>query len=186
MVSTADFKRGMKIQYKGEPFEIVDFQHVKIGRGGAIVRTKLKGMFSGAVLEDAFRSGEKFESPHLEQRQSQFLYEKDGLYYFMDIETYEQVSLSEEQIKESRKFLKENTVVNILYYKDGPAAVELPIFVELMVKETEPGFKGDTASASGKPAVLETGVAVKVPFHINVGDIIKVDTRTLEYIERVK
>jgi elongation factor P len=186
LVSTSDFRKGLKIEYKGEPCEIVDFQHVKMGRGGAIVRTKLRNISTGAVLEDAFRSGEKFETPQLEEKQMQYLYEQDGLFYFMDTDSYEQTPLTEEQLKDTRKFLKDNTVVTMLYYRDTPITVELPTFVELMVQETDPGFKGDTASGGSKPATLETGAVVKVPFHINKGDIIKVDTRTSEYIERVK
>lgn len=186
MISTADFRKGSKIQYKGEPCEILDFQHVKMGRGGAIVRTKLKNISTGAVLEDTFRSGEKFETPQLEEKQMQYLYEQDGFYYFMDTESYEQTPLTEEQLKDTKKFLKENTVVTMLYHRGSPLTVELPIFVELAVQETEPGFKGDTASGGSKPATLETGAVVKVPFHINTGDVIKVDTRTSEYIERVK
>jgi elongation factor P len=157
-----------------------------MGRGGAIVRTKLRNISTGAVLEDAFRSGEKFETPQLEEKQMQYLYEQDGLFYFMDTDSYEQTPLTEEQLKDTRKFLKDNTVVTMLYYRDTPITVELPTFVELMVQETDPGFKGDTASGGSKPATLETGAVVKVPFHINKGDIIKVDTRTSEYIERVK
>lgn len=186
MIATSDFRRGAKIVYKGDPCEIVDFQHVKMGRGGAIVRTKLKSLITGSVLEDTFRSGEKFESPHLEEKKMQYLYEQDDFYFFMDTETYEQVSLDEEHISDAKKYLKENTVVSILYYRERPIAVELPTFVELAVKETEPGFRGDTAASGSKPAVLETGAAVKVPFHINEGDVIRVDTRTGEYIERVK
>lgn len=186
LISTSDFRRGLKLEHKGEPYEIADFQHVKMGRGGAIVRTKLKSLVSGAVLEETFRSGEKFDSPLLEEKKMQYLYKEDKLYYFMDVETYEQVSISEDQLEEARRFLKENTVVSILYFKEAPIAVELPTFVELAVKETEPAFKGDTAVGSSKPAVLETGTVVKVPFHINEGDIIKVDTRTGQYIERVR
>ncbi|GAB4390444.1 MAG: elongation factor P [Thermodesulfovibrionales bacterium] len=186
MISTSDFRKGAKIEYKGEPCEIVDFQHVKMGRGGALVKTKLKSLITGSVLEDTFRSGEKFEQPGLEDKEMQYLYEQDGLYHFMDTETYEQVPLTEDQLGDARKFLRENTVVKILYYKGSPIAVELPTFVELAVAETEPGFKGDTASGGAKPATLETGAVVKVPFHINEGDVIKVDTRTSEYIERVR
>jgi elongation factor P len=186
LISTADFRKGAKIEYKGEPCEIIDFQHVKMGRGGAIVRTKLKSLITGAVLEDTFRSGEKFEIPQLEEKEMQYLYEQDKLYYFMDMESYEQLPLTEEQLKDAKKFLKENTIVGILYYKGNPITVDLPTFVELEVTDTEPGFKGDTASGGSKPATLETGAVVKVPFHINKGDIIKVDTRTSEYIERVK
>lgn len=186
MISTSDFRRGSKITYKGEPCEIIDFQHVKMGRGGAIIRTKLKNLITGNVLEDTFRSGEKFEPPQLEQKQMQYLYEQDNQFYFMDTESYEQVTLDEEHIGDAGKYLKENTVVTIHYYKERPIAVELPTFVVLTIKETEPGFKGDTAAGGAKPAVLETGAAIKVPFHINEGDTVKVDTRTGEYIERVK
>lgn len=187
MISTSDFRRGAKIEYKGEPCEIIDFQHVKMGRGGAIVRTKIKSLRTGNVLEDTFRAGEKFESPQLEQKQMQYLYVQDNLHYFMDTESYEQVPLADELIEDSRKFLKENMVVSILYYKGVPLTVEIPNFVELRIEKTDPaGFKGDTSSGGGKPATLETGAVVRVPFHLNEGDIIKVDTRTSEYIERVK
>ncbi|MEJ2182050.1 MAG: elongation factor P [Nitrospirota bacterium] len=186
MISTAEFRKGAKILYKGEPFEVVDFQHSKMGRGGALVKTRMKNLITGAVLEDTFRSGEKFETPELEERQMQYLYAEDGLHYFMDTETYEQVPLTEEQFGEARKFTKENTTVAILYFKGRPISIEPPTFVELVVTETEPGFKGDTASGGSKPATLETGASVKVPFHIEVGDAIRVDTRTGEYIERVK
>lgn len=186
MITTSDFRKGMKIDFKGEPCEIIDFQHVKMGRGGAIVRTKLKSMITGNVLEETFRAGEKFERPALEEKQMQYLYHEDGLYYFMDTETYEQMPFNEKQLGENKLFLKENTVTTVLYYKGRPIGVELPTFVELEVTETEPGFKGDTASGGSKPAKLESGATVKVPFHINQGDRIRVDTRTGEYVERVK
>jgi elongation factor P len=186
LITTSDFRKGMKIDFKGEPCEIVDFQHVKMGRGGAVVRTKMKSLITGNVLEETFRSGEKFERPALEEKDMQYLYYQDGLYYFMDTETYEQVPFSEKQLGDSKLYLKENTVATVLYYKGRPIGVELPNFVELAVLETEPGFKGDTASGGGKPAKLESGAVVRVPFHINQGDIIRVDTRTGEYIERVK
>lgn len=186
MITTSDFRKGMKIDFKGEPCEIVDFQHVKMGRGGAVVRTKLKSMITGNVLEETFRSGEKFERPALEEKEMQYLYHEDGLYYFMDTETYEQMPFNEKQLGENKLFLKENTVTKVLYYKGRPIGVELPTFVELEVTETEPGFKGDTASGGSKPAKVESGATVKVPFHINQGDKIRVDTRTGEYVERVK
>ncbi|MDI6889562.1 MAG: elongation factor P [Thermodesulfovibrionales bacterium] len=187
MVSTSDFRRGLKIKFKGDPFEIIDFQHVKMGRGGAVVRTKLKSLRTGSVLEETFRSGERLEAPELEEKKMQYLYMQDGMYYFMDEETYEQVPLTADQLGEAKKFLKENMVVRILYYKGVPLSVELPTFVELLVIKTDPaGFRGDTASASSKPATLETGAVVKVPFHINEENTIRVDTRTSEYIERVK
>lgn len=186
MITTADFRRGKKLVYKGEPCEIVDFLHSKMARGGALVKTKMKNLITGAVLEDTFRSGEKFDSPRLEERRMQYLYEQDNMYYFMDMESYEQMPLSVEQLGASKKLIKENTEATVLVHNGVPIAVDLPIFVELEVAETDPGFKGDTASGSSKPATLETGAMVKVPFHINVGDVIKVDTRTLEYMERVK
>lgn len=186
MISTNEFRKGAKIEYKGEPFEIIDFQHVKMGRGGAIVRTKLKSLRTGSVLEDTFRSGEKFESPHLDERSMQYLYAEGDHHYFMDTETFEQIPLSTSQLGDTKKFLKENTVVKILKYREEPLTVEVPTFVELVVAQTDPGFKGDTASGGSKPATLETGAVVRVPFHINTGDVIRVDTRTSEYIERVK
>jgi elongation factor P len=186
LLSTADFRKGAKIEYKGEPCEIVDFQHVKMGRGGAVIRTKLKSLKTGNVLEDTFRSGEKFDTPQLEDRNMQYLYEQDGLYYFMDTETFEQVPLTLAQLGDTMKFIKENMTVSMLYYKDQPISVEPPMFVELQVVETDPAFRGDTASGSNKPAKLETGAVVKVPFHVLVGDMLRVDTRTCEYIEKVK
>jgi elongation factor P len=187
LVSTSDFKKGLKVEFKGEPCEIIDFQHVKMGRGGAIVRTKLKSLKTGSVIEQTFRSGEKLETFQLEEKKMQYLYMQDGLYYFMDEETYEQIPLTDDQLGDAKKFIKENMVVIFFYYKGAPMNVELPTFVELLVTKTDPaGFKGDTASGGGKPATLETGAVVKVPFHINEGATIKVDTRTSEYIERVK
>jgi elongation factor P len=186
VIATSDFRKGLKIEYKGDPYEIIDFQHVKMGRGGAIVKTKMKNLKTGSTVEDTIRSGEKFPTPELEERKMQYLYMQDELYYFMDQETFEQVPLNEAQLGDARLFLKENTEVKILNYKGSPLNVELPTFIELAVVKTDPGFKGDTASGGGKPAVLETGAVVRVPFHINEGDTIKVDTRTSEYIERVK
>ncbi|QWR76448.1 elongation factor P [Candidatus Magnetomonas plexicatena] len=186
MIATNDFRRGTKIEYKGEPYEVIEFQHVKMGRGGAFVRAKMKGLKSGKVIEDTFNSGDKFPKANLDARQMQYLYFQDGYYYLMDMESYEQLPMTEEQLGDSKQFLKENMMVTVLFHKEKSLAVELPIFVELAVTETDPGFKGDTASGGNKPAVLETGATVKVPFHINEGDVIKVDTRTFEYIERVK
>lgn len=186
MISTNEFRKGAKIEYKGEPCEIVDFQHVKMGRGGAIIRTKMKSLKTGNVLEDTFRSGEKFETPHLEEKEMQYLYADGEFYYFMDTETFEQIPLTEAKLGDARKFLKENMKVKILNYRGEPLTVDLPTFVELVVAQTDPGFKGDTASGGSKPATMETGAVVKVPFHINEGDVIRIDTRTSEYIERVK
>jgi elongation factor P len=186
VISTAEFRKGGKIEYKGEPVEIIDFQHVKMGRGGAIVRTKMKSLRTGSVLEDTFRSGEKFETPQLEEKAMQYLYAEGDMHYFMDTETFEQIPLSTSQLGDIKKFLKENMTVKVLNYKGKPLTVELPTFVELMVSKTDPGYKGDTASGGSKPATLETGAVVKVPFHINEGDVIRIDTRTSDYIERVK
>ncbi|MDI6729877.1 MAG: elongation factor P [Thermodesulfovibrionales bacterium] len=186
MIATSDFRKGKKIEYKGEPCEIIDFQHVKMGRGGAVVRTKLKSLRTGNVLEDTFRSGEKFETPSLEEKEMQYLYEQNDLHYFMDMESYEQIPLTSAQLGDAKKFIKENMTVKILYYKGDPISVEPPMFVELAVADTEPAFKGDTASGGSKPATLETGAVVKVPFHIQIGDVLKIDTRTSEYIEKVK
>ncbi len=186
MITTSDFRKGAKIEHKGEPYEIIDFQHVKIGRGGAFVRVKLKGLKSGKSLEESFNAGDKFPKPDLVSKEMQYLYTQDGLYYFMDMTSYEQFPLTEDQLGAAKDFLKESMNVEVLYYQNDPLAVDLPMFVELEVAETEPGFKGDTASGGSKPAKLETGVTIKVPFHINEGDIIKIDTRDAKYIERVK
>ncbi len=186
MISTSDFKRGIKIEYRDEPYEVLDFQHVKMGRGAAFVRAKLKGLRTGKTVEETFAAGDKVPKPDLQEKEMQYLYNQDNLYYFMDTETYEQVPLTEEQLSDKRLYLKENTNVYILYYRDEAISVELPNFVILQVTQTEPGVKGDTASGGSKPAVVETGAAVKVPFHINEGDFIKIDTRTGEYIERAK
>ena len=186
MISTSDFRKGAKIEYKGAPHEIVDFQHHKMGRGGAIVRTKLKNLKTGSIFDDSFKGGEKFETPKLEEKSMQYLYKEDNLYYFMDNETYEQIPLTSDQLGDAMKFLIENMEAKMLFYNGEPLTVEVPMFVELKITKTDPGFKGDTASGGSKPAVLESGVTVKVPFHLNEGDIIKIDTRTSEYIERVK
>ena len=186
MISTSDFRKGAKIEYKGAPHEIVDYQHHKMGRGGAIIRTKLKNLITGSIFDDSFKGGEKFNTPNLEEKSMQYLYNDGDHYHFMDNETYEQTPLTEDQLGEVKKFLKENMEVKMLFYSGSPIAVEAPMFVELAIVRTDPGFKGDTASGGSKPAVLESGVTVKVPFHLNEGDVIKVDTRTSEYIERVK
>lgn len=186
MISTNEFRRGAKIEYKGDPYEIIDFQHVKMQQRSPIVRTKLKNLKTGSVIEETFKGGEKLNTPDLEEKSMQFLYGQNDMYYFMDVESYEQFSLSTEQLGESKNFIKENMQVRVLYYSGSPIAVEVPIFVELKIVRTDPGLKGDTASGGSKPAVLETGVTVKVPLHLNEGDIIKVDTRTSVYVERVK
>jgi elongation factor P len=186
VISTNDFRRGSKIEYKGDPYEVIDFQHVKMGRGGAIVKTKIKNLRTGSTIEESFKGGEKLDTPNLEEKSMQYLYNQDNLYYFMDNENYEQLPLSTGQLGDSKKFLKDNMQVKILFYSGDPIAVDTPIFVELKIIKTEPGVKGDTASGGSKPAELETGLMVKVPFHLNEGDTIKIDTRSSEYVEKVK
>jgi elongation factor P len=186
LISTNEFRKGSKVEFKSDPYEIIDFQHVKIGRGGAIVRTKMKNMRTGSIIEENFKGGEKLNTPSLEERSMQYLYNQDNMYYFMDMENYEQSPLSIEQLGESKNFIKENMLVKVLYYGGSPITIEVPMFVELKIVKTAPGIKGDTASGGSKPAVLETGLTVKVPLHLNEEDIIKVDTRTFEYVERVK
>ncbi len=184
MVSTNDFKTGLTVEIEGQVWTVVDFQHVKPGKGAAFVRAKLKNLKSGAVVERTFNAGEKLPRAHLERREMQYLYQSDELYTFMDTEDYEQLSLSKEQIGDGVKYLKENMLVNILFFQGQTFGVDLPNSVELKVVETEPGVRGDTATAGTKPAKLETGAIVKVPLFINIGDVLKVDTRTGEYIER--
>ncbi len=186
MYDTSDFRNGLKIEIDGTPFEIIEFLHVKPGKGGAFVRTKLKNLQTGAVLNKTFRSGEKVGKPDLVDRHMQYLYAQGDELVFMDLETYEQFTIPFEKIEEKAKFLKENMEVDVLYYKNQPISIELPTFVELEVIETEPGFKGDTATGGTKPAVLETGAKINVPLFINIGDKLKIDTRTGQYVERVK
>ncbi len=185
MISTNQFKNGMAIKLDGTLFFIVDFQHVKPGKGGAFVRTKLKNVKTGAVIDRTFRAGEKFEQAILDKRQMQFLYSDGDSYNFMDNETYNQITLSKEQLGDVMKYVKENDNIAILLYEDQPINVEPEIFVELKVTETDPGLKGDTSSGGNKPATLETGAVVHVPLFIQIGDVIKVDTRTNTYITRV-
>jgi elongation factor P len=186
MYSTAEFKKGLKIELDGVPYAIVDFQHVKPGKGGAFVRTKLKSLLSGRVLDQTFRSGEKVKRPDLMERDMQFLYREGDSYCMMDNETYEQIMLTEEQVGEARLYLTENLDVKILFFNQQPVGVEMPLFVELAVAQAEPGVKGDTAAGGTKPAVLESGVTIQVPLFISEGERVKVDTRTGSYIERVK
>jgi elongation factor P len=183
-VSTAEFKKGLKIQFDGEPYSIVDFQHVKPGKGGAFVRTKLKHMRLGRVIDNTFRAGEKVELVDFEEKRMQYLY-RDDRYHFMDLDTYDQIGLSAEQVGDARDYLKESTEVEMLFIDGGPVAVELPTFMELQIVRTDPGIRGDTASGGSKPATLETGAVVQVPLFLNEGDVVKVDTRSGDYLERV-
>lgn len=186
MYSTADFKKGLKIEIDGTPYIIVDFLHVKPGKGGAFVRTKLKNLVTGKVLDQTFRSGEKVKRPDLVEREMQFLYREGDNFHLMDNQTYEQLALTAEQLGDAVLFLVENMNVNVLFFNQRPVAVDLPTFVELEVSQTEPGVKGDTASGGSKPATLESGAIIQVPLFINEGDRVKVDTRTGTYIERAK
>ena len=187
MIATSDFKKGVKILFRDEPYMVVDFQHVKPGKGGAFVRTKLKNMITGLIREETFRSGEKFSSPELEYRDMQYLYQDGNLYNFMDQESFEQVTLNKEQLDQTLPYLKEETIYTILYFSEKPIGVTPPIFMEFEVTDTMPGVRGDTAQGAGtKPATLETGLVVQVPLFVDTGDRIKVDTRNGEYIERVK
>ena len=186
MVSTAEFRKGLKIEIEGKPYLIVDFQHVKPGKGGAFVRTKLKNMINGRVTDQTFRSGEKVGRPDMEEKEMQYLYREGDHFVFMDNATYDQVYLSKDQIGEQTQFLQENINIKLLYFNKEPLGLELPNFVELAVTATEPGFKGDTATGGNKPATLETGAVIQVPLFISEGDRIRVDTRTGNYLERVK
>jgi elongation factor P len=185
-VSTSEFRNGLKIELDGEPYAIVEFQHVKPGKGGAFVRTKMKSLKSGNVIDRTFRSGEKVDVPDLEEKTMQYLYAADKDRVFMDTTSYEQVSMNEKQLGESINYLKENMEIKVLYYKGQPINIDVPMFVELAIAKTDPGVRGDTASGGSKPATLETGAVVKIPFYLNEGDVIKIDTRTGTFIERVK
>jgi elongation factor P len=185
MIATTDFRRGMtKILYKEEPWLVADFSHVKPGKGGAFVRTKLKNLLTGLILEATFRSEEKFADPGMEKKTVQFLY-ADSLVHFLDHNTFEQISLSKAQVDSAANYLKENENYEIDFFNDKPVGVKPPTFMVLEVKETVPGVKGNTAHGGSKPAVLETGLKINVPLFVDEGDKIKVDTRTDEYIERV-
>src|SRR3989441_6417928 len=183
-VSTAEFRKGLRIVFDGNPYTIVEFQHVKPGKGGAFVRTKLKHMRLGKVIDNTFRSGEKVELVDFEDKHMQFLY-KDDRFHFMDLETYDQVSLSEDEVGDAALYLKDNTELEMLYINGSPVSIELPNFIELAVARTDPGVRGDTAQGGTKPATLETGAVVQVPLFLNEGDVVKVDTRTGEYLGRV-
>ncbi len=184
MVVAGDFKNGVTFELDGQVMQVVEFQHVKPGKGAAFVRTKMKNVITGAVTERTFNPTEKFESAYVERKDMQYLYNDGGLYYFMDEETYEQVPLDANKLSDNFKFVKENTVCKIISYKGNVFGVEPPFFVELEVTDTEPGVRGDTATNVTKSATLETGAQIRVPIFINNGDVIKIDTRTGEYLSR--
>ena len=184
MINVNDFKTGVSVEIDGDAYVVVEFQHVKPGKGSAFVRTKLRNTRTGAVVENTFNAGVKLPKAHLDHREMQYLYKDGEFFVVMDVENYEQLSLTEEQVGDGVKYLKEEMNLSVLLYKGQVIGVELPANVELEVIDTEPGIKGDTASGGNKPATLETGAVVRVPFFINVGDHIKINTRTNEYIER--
>ena len=185
MISAGDFKNGVTLEIEGNVYQILEFQHVKPGKGAAFVRTKLKNIISGGVIETSFRPTEKFPKAHIERKDMQYLYSDGELFHFMDVETYDQIALNEDAIGDSLKFVKENEMVKICSHKGNVFAVEPPLFVELAIIETEPGFKGDTAQGATKPATVETGAVVYVPLFVEMGDVLKIDTRTGEYLSRV-
>ena len=184
MISAGDFRNGITFELDGNVVQVIEFQHVKPGKGAAFVRTKYKNVITGAVVERSFNPTDKYPTAYIERKDMQYLYSDGDLYYFMDMETYEQQPIDSSKLGPAFQFVKENMEVKVLSYKGNVFGVEPPNFVELEVTETDPGFKGDTATNATKPATLETGAEIKVPLFINQGDIIRIDTRTGEYMER--
>lgn len=184
MVSAGDFRNGLTIEFEGNVYQVIEFQHVKPGKGAAFVRTKLKNIKSGGVVEKTFRPTEKCPQAHIERADMQYLY-SDDMYHFMNVETYDQIDMTADQVGDSLKFVKENEMVKMLSHGGEVFAIEPPLFVELEVTETEPGFKGDTEPGANKPATVETGAQVNVPLFVETGDKIQIDTRTGEYLKRV-
>ena len=185
MVSAGDFRNGVTLEMDGNIYQIIEFQHVKPGKGAAFVRTKLKNIINGGVVEKTFRPTEKFPTERIDRVEMQYLYNDGDLYYFMNTENYDQIALNNETIGDALKFVKENEMVKVCSHNGNVFAVEAPLFVELEVTETEPGFKGDTATGATKPATVETGAVVYVPLFVETGDKLKIDTRTGEYLSRV-
>ena len=186
MADTSDFRTGLIIKYKNDLYSLVNFQHVKPGKGGAFVRSTLKNLKTGKVIDNTFRAGEGIQIVRIERRKYQFLFREGDSLVCMDNETYDQIHVPNKQIGDGMNLIKEGEQLEILFDGDNIINIEIPIFVQLKVKETEPGFKGDTATGATKPAVLETGASINVPLFVNVGDVLKVDTRTNSYVERVK
>ena len=184
MISAGDFKNGVTFEMDGQVFQIIEFQHVKPGKGAAFVRTKIRNVIAGSVIERTFNPNDKYPPAYVERKPMQYLYSDSGLYYFMDMETYEQQPISGEVLEDSFKFVKENMECTVLSFKGNVFGVQPPNFVELQITETDPGFKGDTATNVTKPAILETGAEIKVPLFIDQGEMIRIDTRTGEYMER--
>lgn len=184
MVSAGDFRNGLTIEYDGNVYQVIEFQHVKPGKGAAFVRTKLKNIKTGGVIENSFRPTEKCPQAHIERMDMQYLY-KDDMYHFMNTETYDQIDMAIDQCEEPMKFVKENEMVKMLSHNGEVFTIEPPLFVELEVTETEPGFKGNTAQGATKPATVETGATIQVPLFVEIGDIIQIDTRKGEYMKRM-
>jgi len=184
-VDTSQFRNGLKVEIDGEPYVMIYFQHVKPGKGGAFVRTKIKHLRTGRVLERTFRSGERLDEAEVEDKKMQYLYQDGEQFIFMDQESYDQIPFTKEQIGDARKYLKENLDVDVVFWRGKPINIELPPFIIAVVSQCDPGLKGDTASGSTKPATLETGAVVQVPLFIKEGESIRVDTRTNVYVERV-
>ena len=185
MLSTTDFRKGLKLMIEGQPCIIIDFQHVKPGKGGAFVRTKWRNILTGNVNERNFRSGDKFDKPDLEEKTMQYLYVEGDNFYFMDTSTYEQTFITRAALGDATNFLKENIECSVLFFEGKVIGVDLPNTVELQITQCDPGVKGDTVSGATKPATMETGYTVNVPLFINEGDVLRIDTRTGEYVERV-
>jgi elongation factor P len=187
MIDTSEFKKGLYIEVDNIPFQIVEFQHVKPGKGNAFVRTRMKNLINNNVLERTFKSGEKVGEPEIEQKRMQYLYPDGSGYQFMDLDSYEQISMDTKQIGDNKFYLIENLEIEVLYFNGQPIAIELPNFVEMRVKYTEPGIKGDTVSGGGgKQATMSTGLNIQVPYHISNDDLLKIDTRTGTYAEKIK
>ena len=185
MINAGELKRGITVELDGQLYQVLDYQHIKIGRGSAQIRLKLRDLRAGHTTERSFQASETFTRAFLERRPAQYLYNDGSLYYFMDTKTFEQMTLDKSMLGDALNYLKDESNLEILTHKGKSVGIQLPVSVELKVTETGPGFKGDTATAGTKPAKLETGLTIKVPFFINTGDTIKVDTRTGEYLERV-
>jgi elongation factor P len=185
MVTAGEFRNGITFEMDGSVFQIIEFQHVKPGKGAAFVRTKIRNVITGATVERSFNPTDKFERAQINKRDMQYLYKDGDLYYFMDEETFEQNPINGSSLGDAMEFVKENMTCKILFFKEQVIGIEPPIFVELEITETEPGFKGDTATGATKPAIVETGAQIKVPLFVNQGDVVRIDTRTGEYMERV-
>lgn len=184
MIAAGDLRSGVKVELDGTPYVVTDYQWVKPGKGGAFMRTKLKNMKTGAISDRTFRTEEKLQKAEVEDRKVQFLYHDGDVYHFMDTESFDQFSIGQKKLGAASGFLKDGMIISVLFYREEPVDVVLPIFVELRVVETDPGFRGDTASGGSKPATLETNAVIQVPLFINVGDLLRVDTRSGAYVER--